>query len=63
MLCAAIIKSPRKHVFPGSCVCMHGLYVFGYAVAILGLVHCKRTNVHDVMGVGREGENGVSAEY
>ena len=41
---------------------MHGLYVFGYAVAILGLVHCKRTNVH-VMGVGREGENGVSAEY
>ena len=37
---------------------MHGLYVFGYAVAILGLVHCKRTNVHDVMG-----ENGVSAEY
>ena len=42
---------------------MHGLYVFGYAVAILGLVHCKRTNVHDVMGGGREGENGVSAEY
>ena len=37
---------------------MHGLYVFGYAVALLGLVHCKRTNV---MGVRREGENGVSA--
>ena len=32
---------------------MHGLYVIGYAVAIPGMVHCN------VMGVGREGENGV----
>ena len=36
---------------------------FGYAVAILGLVHCKRDKLHDVMRVGREGENSVSAEY
>ena len=35
---------------------MYGLYVFCYAVAILGLVQYKRTNE------GREGENGVSVD-
>ena len=45
---------------------VHTLYTVPKSLEPVGhhsLSITNRTNVHDVMGVGREGENKVSAEY